>query len=169
MTPQQILIVAVRLFAVFWFLTSIGHLVTALRTWNQYAPDLFAALGLLVAILELAVCLFLWLFPATLSRRLLKGGDTRNEGPAPALLEWQAMLLVALGLWTLSFAVPDAFYWITYFLTYSQTYESSDVLADQWPYVVATIVQLTIGIWLLLGAPKVAALLFRLRAVGLRK
>ena len=168
MTPQQILIVAVRLFAIFWFLTSIGHLVNALRIWNP--QDVFATLGVVVPILELVICVFLWLFPATFSRRLLKGGDTRSEAPAPALLEWQAMLLMALGLWTLAFAVPDAVYWITYFLAYPETdVKMVDVLTDQSPYIAATVVELGIGSWLLLGAPRLALLLLRLREAGLRE
>ena len=40
MTPQQILIVAVRVFAIFWLLTAIAHLVNAIG-----APRLSALLA----------------------------------------------------------------------------------------------------------------------------
>lgn len=168
MTPQ-ILIVAIRVFAIFWFLTAIGHLVNALRTWRDLPQEMFAILGVCVPVLELAASAFLWFFPATLSRRLLKGGGSPGAGPSPALLEWQAMLLAALGLWTLAVSIPDAVYWIAHFIAYR---ESEDVMrgvfVDQWAYIAATLAQLVIGLWLLLGAPRLSSLLVRLRSAGIR-
>lgn len=172
MTPQQILVVAVRLFAIFWFFVSIDHLMTAVRTLNRFGPDEFATFNVLLPILELSVCAFLWFFPSTLSRRLLPGGESPSEAPGPVLLEWQAMLIAVLGLWMLAYAISDATYWITYIFAYTSSgpkYQLDDVLVDQWPYIAATIVELGIAGWLLLGAPKVAALLLRLRESGLRK
>lgn len=170
MTPQQILIVAVRLFAIFWFLTAIGHLVSAIRIWRQLPQETFAVLGVFIPILELVVGAYLWTFPATLTRHLLKGGDSPNEGNAPALLEWQVMIVAALGIWTLSIAIPDAVYWVTYFLMYRQHREDvGPAVTDQLPLIAATMAQMAIGIWLVLGAPKLALLLNRLRIAGLRK
>jgi len=167
MTPQQILIVAVRLFAIFWLLTSVGHFVTAFRTLEGAGPDGYTLFGILVPIFEFAACVFLWFFPATLSRRLLKGGDTPSGTVGPALLEWQSMIVIALGLWTLASAVPDAAYWIVYAITYvGMEYRLGDVIQDRWAYVTATLVQLILGLWLLLGARGFAALLFRIRTGG---
>lgn len=172
MTPQQILIVAVRLFAIFWFVISIGHLVSAARTWENTGPDILAVIGVFVPILELVVSAVLWLFPATLSRRLLKSDDWSSDAPGPALLEWQAMLTAVLGLWVLSWTIPDVVYWISYFIALAKIetgYKLADVLADQLPYVASTVVQLGIGGWLILGAPGFSEFLLRVRDVGLRK
>ena len=169
MTPQQILVVAIRLFAVFWFLTSIGHLITALRAVDQVGADGFTVIGLLVPIFELFACVFLWFFPTTLSRRLLKGGDSPSGAVAPALLKWQAMIAIAMGLWTLSGGIPDAVYWIMYFASQTQLYASGDVFRDRWADIAATAVQIIIGVWLLFGARDLTAILFRMRTAGLRQ
>jgi hypothetical protein len=170
MTPQQILVVAVRLFAIFWFLTAIGHLVSAIRIWRQLPQESFAVLGVLIPILGLVVGAYLWTFPATLTQRLLKGGDSPNEGTAPALLEWQVMILAALGIWTLSMAIPDAVYWITYFLMYRQHRDDiGPAVTDQLANIAETLAQIAIGMWLVLGAPNLALLVNRLRIAGLRE
>lgn len=169
MTPQQILIVAVRLFAIFWFVVSLGHLVSAMRAIDQFSMGGLDRLVFAVPVLQLVVCAFLWLFPATLSRRLLKGGDEVERVESPVLIEWQSMAMVILGLWTLSGGIPDAVYYVAYFLSYDKLVTSlEDMLRAQWPYLAATIVQIAIGIWLVLGARGLAALLTRLRGAGLQ-
>jgi hypothetical protein len=74
-----------------------------------------------------------------------------------------------LGLWTLSKGIPDATYYITYFLTYDESVMSArDLLREQWPYMAATLVEIAIGVWLIFGARGIAAMLVRLRNAGLR-
>ena len=169
MTPQQILIVAVRLFAIFWFVTSIGHLVAAVRALGHVATGGSVSLALGIPIAELTLCVFLWLFPATLGRRLLKSEHEPPSAAPPALLEWQAMLVAVLGLWTLSNAIPDGAYFFAYFLNYKQfgaTFNGQ--ISDQWPFIAATVAEFAIGIWLLLGARGLAELLHRMRTAGIR-
>ena len=169
MTPQQILIVAIRLFAIVWFLTSISHVIAALRLLEGSGPDGLVALVVAIPVLELLVCVFLWFFPATLSRRLLKDGDKPVESPGPQLMEWQGIAVVAIGLWTLSYAIPDAVYWVIYVGNYyQQGADLSYVTEDRWAQFIATAVQVAIGIWLLLGGRNFAAFLFQIRGAGLR-
>src|ERR1700741_1975004 len=142
MTPQQILIVAVRLFAIFWFVISIGHFVAAVKALAGIEFDASTSLVLGIPIVELVAFVVLWFFPATLSRRLLKVEVAPANLTAPGLLEWQAMLVAVLGLWTLSRAIPDGAYLIAYFLAYHQAGDTfGGQVADQWPFIAATMVE----------------------------
>jgi hypothetical protein len=111
-TPHQILVVAVRIFAIVWLLNSIGHLLAILRYSDTSEPYSWTAISLMWPILELIGCVFLWFFPATLSRRLLRDTSKPEGAPGPKLSEWQSMIVIGVGLWTLSYAVPDVVYWI---------------------------------------------------------
>ncbi len=169
MTPQQILIVVVRLFAISWFVVSIEHLVRTLRMISQYNLGGLDRLTVALPVLQLIICAGLWFFPATLSRRLLKGGNGPGSVEVPALAEWQSVAIVVLGLWTLSKGIPDAVYYITYFLTYDESVMSArDLMQEQWPYMAATLVEITIGIWLIFGARGLVAMLASVRNAGLR-
>ncbi len=79
------------------------------------------------------------------------------------------MVVIAIGLWTLSYAVPAAVYWVVYLGTYSmQGVELGPILQDRWAALASTATQIVIGFWLLFGAKAFATYRFHLRTAGVR-
>ncbi len=170
MTPHQILIVAIRLVAIVWFFHAVGHTASILMFVPSAGVDesnIPWAWGL--AAVELIACVFLWLAPATIARRLLPSGQEPITAPTPALLDWQTMAVIAIGIWVLAEVIPDVAYWGTLFgLTYSdgRFFDHLDVWSKAG--MVALAAKIVVGFWLLFGAKGFAAFLFRVRTAGIR-
>ena len=170
MTPHQILIVAIRLVAIFWFFHAVSHtagILSLVPSAGFEESSLPFVWGLAAA--EMITCVILWLAPATIARRLLPSGEAPASSPAPALLEWQTMAVIAIGIWVLSQAIPEITYWLILIgLTYSDG-RLLDHLADgNKADLVALATKLVLGFWLVFGAKGFAAFLFRVRTAGIR-
>jgi hypothetical protein len=121
--------------------------------------------------LQGAICAALWFFPVTIATALLpsysKPPDPENP---PRLLEWQTLGVICIGLWALTRAVPDLIYWSAYMsMAFEGDSSLGELSADQRAGLVSTLAELAIGIWLVLGAKGMAALLFKIRTAGISK
>ena len=110
MTPHQILIVAIRLLAVFWLLNVLGQLPIIIVTFEHTETPAAAAAGLLA--IQCAISVVLWLFPATFARMLLRSGSTPVTNADTPPVEWHALCFVAVGVFALARAFPDLAYWL---------------------------------------------------------
>jgi hypothetical protein len=164
MTPHQIIVVVLRLIALVWLLYTLTH-VYGLFAVLAEDPDalLSRPIVLFSAAFQVIVCLALWFFPSTIATNLLRSAPPAHE-PAPArpITEWQLFGVIVVGLLALAQAIPDAIYWVTY-AAMATGYNLSffDLDADQKANALATVFELSIGLWLVFGAKRVAALLFR--------
>jgi len=170
MTPHQILIVALRIAAVLWFLHAISHVAgSAMEIAGPNSDPRFTSIVLSLASLELIACIFMWVFPATIAAWLLPSGATQSAVLTPELSEWQTMGIILVGLLVLSDSIPGVVYWVADFLTRLSDLPTEYLFSS---YVVAslasTIANLIIGLWLLLGAQGFVIALFRFRTAGLR-
>jgi hypothetical protein len=121
-------------------------------------------------IIQVGVCGLLWFFPRTIAAKLLPSRDDHEASPPIALVHWQTLGVILIGLWALTRAIPDAVYWITFYnMATSSGIGLSALNPEQKASMVETIVELVIGFWLLLGAKGAAALLFNLRTAGLKQ
>ncbi len=169
MTPHQIVVVVLRLIALAWLLYTLTHVY---GLFAVVAADPGALLSrpivLFSAAFQVVVCLALWFFPSTLATSLLPQAPGAHE-PAPArpITEWQVFGVIIVGLLALTRAIPDTIYWVTY-AAMATGYDLSffDLDADQKSNALATAVELTIGLGLVLGAKRVAAMLFKARKHG---
>jgi hypothetical protein len=170
MTPHQILIVALRVGAVLWFLHALSHAATTVTLATD--PDVESTHALLIfsfAALELIACIFMWAFPATIAAWLLPSGGTKSAVPGPSLPEWQTLGVILVGLLVLAEAIPGAVYWIVDVATLNRPFSIQDYFSSYFAAsTISTAVKLIIGFWLLLGGRGIAAVLFRIRTAGLR-
>src|SRR5579862_8289133 len=65
---------------------------------------------LVLTCLQLAMCVFLWAFPATVARWILPLKE-RDTSPAAGKFDWQMLGVALIGLWEFAQAIPRAFYW----------------------------------------------------------
>jgi hypothetical protein len=104
MTPQQIVGMAVKLFAIWLVVMAFQVLAAGLAMRNQigeaasFLPYLLPALPLVVAVL-------LWLFPMTVADKLVPRVRDTNTVRAPAR-ELTAVASVIIGLWVLIGTLP---------------------------------------------------------------
>jgi hypothetical protein len=123
------------------------------------------------AALQVAICGVLWFFPVTIASKLLpsysKPPDPQNP---PSVYEWQTLGVICIGLWALSRAVPDLVYWVAYMgMAFESDAPLGELAPDQKAGFIATVVEIIVGAWLVLGAKGVAALLFKIRTAGVAK
>src|SRR6188768_3774422 len=113
----------------------------------------------LFAFLQIVTCAVLWFFPATIAKKLLPSATDTDLPRSPvALIEWQTLGVICIGIWALTRAIPDAIYWMTFYsMSESVDYSFSILNAEQKASIITTVAELAIGLWLVFGAKGFAA------------
>ena len=160
MSPKQILIVAIRLVVLIGIVQTLGGIATIfVQTESMYDSKQISSVLMLYG-LYLIAWLLLWCFPATIANRLLPEHlQTVQEAPKhPA--PWLTTGIVLIGIYTVFQVIPDLIYQFSlYHFVQSiaiDTHTSvwANLGAQNQAGILANIVQLFIGIFLLFGAPK---------------
>lgn len=168
MRNEQIVGLAIRLFAIFLFILALRQ-ATGLIWYFVDSVTVRAGLGfaLVSTLAPAAVALFLWLLPLTIATKLIPRLKTDEPRSALTATDIASVAFPILGLWVLTFAIPDTFYWITFtFILKNSDYGSPELTPENIGNIVATVVELLIGFWLLLGSKGLLGLFQRLRYAG---
>jgi hypothetical protein len=171
-TPIQVVAVCLRFLAIVWLLYALNNAYGAFSyLGHQSAPSGAGWVVWLQAGLQLAICAVLWFFPVTIASKLLPSYSQPPDAlNPPRWNEWQTLGVICIGLWTLTRAVPDLVYWVT---SMGMSFESdspvNELAPDQKASFITTLVEIAIGIWLVLGAKGMAAVLFKIRTAGVAK
>jgi hypothetical protein len=160
MTPHQMLIVAVRLFAIFVLLGSLGQIALSFSTYRALGEATYFVWVWLA--LQLAVSAWLWLFPATIAAKLLRPGSVPAQAPT-AFSEWRDLCFIAIGMFILCRAIPDLVYWL---ILAAAIEPGAELTLEQNANGFVTLLEVVIGIGLMLGATGIAAAIERLRSAG---
>jgi hypothetical protein len=156
MQKEQIVGLAVRLFAIFLVVYTIRYGSSLLPMTHPPNNVSFLLITGFTVPLLLAAFL-LWTFPLTIAKTILPEVKT-SSGTVP--LEASGIQVVAfsiLGLWVLSTAVPDVFYWSTFI--YLAKGINFSLTPEHIGNALATVIELVIGFWLLFGAKGLRGLL----------
>jgi hypothetical protein len=170
--PIQVVVVCLRFLAIVWLLYALNNAYGAMSYLGlQSGVPGGRWVVWIQAALQLAICGALWFFPVTIASKLLPPHSRPAEPPSPPLLqEWQTLGVICIGLWALSRAVPDMVYWVTYMgMAFESDTPVNEFAPDQKAGFIATIAEIIVGLWLVLGAKGVAALLFKIRTAGVAK
>jgi hypothetical protein len=162
LTPHQVLALCSRLAALIWGLYALSSIPQYLIRLDHPPVDNRAAVFTLVG-LQIAVCVFLWIFSSTVARILL---PTKEDTPASPsrIVDWQILGVVCVGLWGLIRAIPDAMYWAVILQTWlTADYGLTALTITQKSRIAATILELGLALWLVFGARKIATYLFGVR------
>lgn len=165
MTPHQILVVVIRLLAILWalqLLTLIGPTFSVVEQSEEQFATMWVPL-----VLQFIVCVWLWVFPATLAARLLRSGNAQVRVSDTSLAEWQNLALTVVGVFVLARAVPNAIYWLVLVVDSLKVAPAQDVFnLEQKASALTAFVEIAIGFWLVFGANGISAFVHRLRAAG---
>jgi hypothetical protein len=169
--PRQIIIVCLRLLALVWLLYALNHSYGLFVYANNGAElALSKSTVAFFAVLQVATCAVLWLFPASIAAMLLPSVSANHEASPSNPVQWQTLGLICVGFWGLSRSIPDVVYWVTFLNMLPASEGSYSLLsAEQNAGIISTVVELGIGLWLVFGAKGFAAFLFRVRTAGAPK
>lgn len=159
MTPHQILAALTRLLAVWWVLYLISHTPGLVVHNEQLHADNRIAV-VVVTGLQLAICAYLWLFPATVARKLLPLKDGSSHGSLSSS-DWPMLGVVFIGLWALTQAIPDAVYWAILMNSWigPRSMASALTVAQQ-ARIASVVVNLAVGIGFVFGARPITDYVF---------
>ena len=120
---------------------------------------------LVLTILQLAMCAFLWLFPTIVARRILPQKET-TALPSTRLADWQMLGVVLIGLWEFAQGIPRAFYWAILIHTFqSRELGFADLTPVQMGQIASTLGELAIGVCVVFGARAITSYIFGVREV----
>jgi hypothetical protein len=160
MSPQQIVAVALRLFAIWLGIRALDYLPSFFyRGEGQYSRAYVYVAFLLT--LNVVITIGLWFFPRSIARKLVPPEKPSAQPPA-TIDTWLAIGCTLIGLWTLTDTIPRLVYWL-YVL------KNTD---ERWwtgPEVWQQIARLAIAVWLVLGGKGVAKIFRWAKYAGIRK
>ena len=164
MSREDVIAVAVRVFAIFLLVSVVRTFPSAIALIDQAEPKPSLALVALVSVLSLALCAYLWFFPLTVARKLLPAmREPRSETAMNGSVALSVGLTL-LGVWVLTSALPDAIYWVILFL-HSRRIDAGPIewQHEQIANMIATTGQLALAVWLIFGSSGIKRLILRFR------
>ena len=162
-TPQQIVAVTLRLFAL-WLGIEALKTVPAFFTVRGFDAPSYVWMSLMLALTLIAI-FALWFFPTLIAGKLLPRSNTLPQlGTTPDV--WLALGCTLLGLWVLVTTLPHLVFDLIALKSAGAQYEDRSQLRD-WALYYA--VEVAISVWLLLGAKGVRKLFHWAQNAGITK
>lgn len=168
MKIYELTAIAARIFAICLFLYALRTFASLAGSIGEATPEsftvsLFYFIG--AVFIPLIIAVLIWKFPLTLARAFLPEIKAQemaikdNGGFLPAAL-------VLLGVYVLSYAIPDLLYNITNFYMIARVRETGAELPNPAVLVsnfAATLLEIVIGFWLILGNAGIMNMIARIR------
>ncbi len=162
MSREDIVAVAVRLFAVYLVLLAVRFAAQALVSEGveplQRAVWLFAG-----AVAPLAAAALLWNFPLTVARKLLPVMRTPGTPLSSAGASIVEIGCTLLGLWLFAAVVPDAVHWAVYLFLMFRQDAIYELTAEHWGPIAAIVAEFAVAFWMMLGYAGIIGAIRRLR------
>ena len=163
MSPNQSLVVVVRLFAI-WL---VGYYITTAPLFYvqtiDFSPDSAVLYTLGAAAIVLALSIALWHFASWIAKRLIPGSSQVEEQPA-AFDSWFSVGCALIGLWVLAKAIPALLhYFIANFLG-AGMFPNTYTVTPEWHLTaIFNTIQLLFGVALFLGGNLLNKIMLRIR------
>lgn len=170
MSREDVVVVAIRLFAIFLAVTALRFAVQAVGApFDIPIGDLILGVALTVAVPLVAASL-LWFFPVSIAAKLL---PVMESPGTPIVANGAAALDVGctlIGLWLLASALADAGYWTVILIAAAHNDWADGALAtEDVANIIATVVQVFMALGLLLGYRQILKALHGLRSYGVSR
>ena len=167
MNKEEMVGLAVRLFAVYLAITTLANL-GSLIAFSKMGATQEVSFGFLAPAvgIPVGVAISLWLWPLSVARKLLpENKDETPEESHATLAEYQAVAFSVLGMWLLVEYLPTLFYWFGYAF-YLNGHPGESFTAKDYGKAISTVFGLVIGLWLLFGARGIVGLVRYARSAG---
>jgi len=165
MSREDILTVALRLFAIYLVIGALQLVGQASATdINLPTSSLIAAITLSI-IFPLLIAALLWLLPLHIAAILLPGVNERSTALSTNTVPALEIGCILIGLWLLASSLSDTTYWIATLIAALNNEWGLQVIPMQdLASMAATLVQLALSAWLLLGYRGILKVIRRLRS-----
>jgi len=165
MTPHQTIAVGIRLFAVWLVIYFLGA-APGYYTGFKKMDEQFAIISTAIALIIVGfIFLVLWFFPRTIAKGVLPKEVTTDPDPI-STDRWFAVGVSLIGLWLLTEAVPALARYALITLFSHRLPDTIVTDANLYFNTIYYLVQFTLGVWLLLGAKGLRALVLKARYGG---
>jgi hypothetical protein len=159
MSPIQSLAVGIRLFSIWLLWYGLTHVSSTYFTARGADHETLLPPFAIGAILVVAICALLWLFPVFLAKRILPK-QSEEEKAKPVFEDWFSVGCSLLGVWAISKAIPALGSYLIINYLGQKMYPGSFNVAPDWPlHVTFNVFQLLFGLWLFLGATGIKKIL----------
>lgn len=168
MPKEQIVGIAVRLFAIFLALYTLRYASTLLPYAAVPPPNNISFTFIAVlALFPILAAVLLWFFPLVVAAKLIPNIKTKAQSAPIGAGGVEVVAFSVMGLWVLTTAIPDIFYWVTFvYRVKSAGIGSTELSPENIGNIVASIVELVIGFWLLFGSNGLLGILRNARHAG---
>lgn len=165
MSREDILTVALRLFAIYLVIGALQLVGQASATdINLPTGSLIAAIALSI-IFPLVIAALLWLLPLRITAILLPGIDERPAAFSTDTVPALEIGCILIGLWLLASSLSDTTYWvITLIAALNNEWGLQIIPMQDLASMAATLMQLGLSAWLLLGYRGILKFVRRLRS-----
>ena len=166
MSPQQIVAVMARLFAIWIVIHLPGQAYEILFPSTRDADQSTRLFALGGFALEILASLALWFFPLTIARKLLRSSSDERPPPSSSDL-WLGMGCALIGLWLLATSLPALV--INIFILGSALTASGDLSSSLRQNLLYYLAEVAIAAWLILGATGFQKVFWWARNAGVSK
>ena len=167
MSREDVIAVAIRLFAIYIAFSILKTVPGAVQLLSADGGGAAAGLYAVVLAVGAALCILLWFFPLSIAKRLLPVmREARSEQAIGAPLAL-SLGLTLIGAWLLATSLVDASYWIA-MLIRSRGVTAATGVPVEWSHeqiadMLATLVQIFLSLWLVLGSSGLQRLIYKFR------
>lgn len=166
MTNAQIVGLGVRLFSIWLALYIFRHMPNLWSINSRDFNDPTAATVIVVVAVVMILCvLLLWMFPLTVARKLIPR-TMLDQPTALPIDQVQSTGFCLLGLWVLASAIPNVFMWAVMVYQSSRPQSLLSLESRNYASMIYTLIEFSIGIWLLFGARGLLGVLRWARTAG---
>lgn len=173
MTVLQLLAIGIRLGGIALLILSIKEIVHADQLYSMQlsVPNLdqsgYALTSVFLAVGYLLLSFLFIKFPATVSRWLLPKTQDESTVIKGSFDEFQGVCLVIIGIYILTWAVPDLVHNISRIVFLGELYEYNDLSRrEDKLYLFSTLVEILVGLFLVFGSRGISSLVARFRYAG---
>lgn len=166
MRKEQIVGIAVRLFAIFLALYTVRYASFLFPRATLPPPNNVSFLFIFVlALFPILAALLLWFFPLTVAAKIIPDIKAKEKVASLGAAEIEVVAFSVMGLWVLTGAIPGTLNWVTFFAIWLANYGAGtlELSPDNIANIIDTIVELIIGFWLLLGSRGLLGIIRHLR------
>jgi len=159
MSPNQSLVVVVRLFAL-WL---IGYYITAAPLFYVQTKRFSPLYTLGAAVIVLALSAALWYFASWIAGHLVSNSNKVAEQPS-AFDSWFSVGCALIGLWVLAKAIPALLHYFIANFMGSNMFPNTYMVTPEWRLTaIFNIIQLFFGLALFLGGRSLNKIVLRVR------
>ncbi len=157
MKVHELTAIGLRIFAIVLFLYTLRQFVGVASYLGNASDEFPTASGYYLSatiLVPFIVAVLVWLFPLSLAKSIV---PNMEHQPLVALSQSELYIaaITLLGIYVLSYAVPDFIFWLTrFYIASTMRKEGIEFERGSEPtsHFVSTIVELAIGVWLVLGS-----------------